>query len=272
MDEKNLRAAIKMAATAIREAEALIIGAGAGMGVDSGLPDFRGDEGFWKAYPPFHKLGLRFIDLAQPHWFERDPELAWGFYGHRLELYRETTPHRGFTILQSFAERVGESFVYTSNVDGQFQKAGFERIVECHGSIHQLQCIHDCRDRIWPALGVRITVDEATMRASGMLPSCLDCGELARPNIVMFGDMEWNGQRSQEQYAALRDWENRNRNRRKVVIECGAGTAIPSVRGFCQRAGGSLIRINLRESQGPQGIISLPMRALEALEAIAAEL
>ena len=48
----------RRAAEAIRGAEALVFGAGAGMGVDSGLPDFRGPEGFWRAYPPFRKLGL----------------------------------------------------------------------------------------------------------------------------------------------------------------------------------------------------------------------
>ena len=82
---------IRQAAQALAEADALLVGAGAGMGVDSGLPDFRGDKGFWKAYPPFEKLGYSFIDMANPVWFEEDPRLAWGFYGHRLNLYRETT-------------------------------------------------------------------------------------------------------------------------------------------------------------------------------------
>jgi len=56
----ELDAAIAQAARAIRQADALLIGAGAGMGVDSGLPDFRGPEGFWRAYPPFRQRGLRF--------------------------------------------------------------------------------------------------------------------------------------------------------------------------------------------------------------------
>src|SRR5229473_7093927 len=93
---------ITKAAEAIRGAQALLIAAGAGMGVDSGLPDFRGDQGFWKAYPPYQKLGLRFTALANPEWFARDPALAWGFYGHRLNLYRATLPHEGFRILQSW--------------------------------------------------------------------------------------------------------------------------------------------------------------------------
>ena len=67
------------AAEALAGAEALVIAAGAGMGVDSGLPDFRGPQGFWRAYPPYQKLGLSFEDLANPRWFSDDPELAWGF-------------------------------------------------------------------------------------------------------------------------------------------------------------------------------------------------
>jgi hypothetical protein len=57
-------ALVDQAANWIRSADALVIAAGAGMGVDSGLPDFRGDEGFWNAYPPFRHLGLKFTNLA----------------------------------------------------------------------------------------------------------------------------------------------------------------------------------------------------------------
>ncbi|MBL9109369.1 MAG: NAD-dependent protein deacetylase, partial [Myxococcales bacterium] len=92
------------------------------MGVDSGLPDFRGDEGFWRAYPAYGHLGLSFVDLANPRWFSTDPDLAWGFYGHRLALYRRTVPHSGFARLREIASRLRHgAFVLTSNVDGQFQ-------------------------------------------------------------------------------------------------------------------------------------------------------
>ena len=59
----GLAAALSFAARAVDEAEALVVTAGAGMGVDSGLPDFRGPEGFWRAYPAFRELGLRFEEL-----------------------------------------------------------------------------------------------------------------------------------------------------------------------------------------------------------------
>ena len=119
--------AIRAAADAVRGADALLIGAGAGMGVDSGLPDFRGLEGVWNAYPPYRTLGLTFEEAANPQHFEGDPAFGWGFYGHRTNLYRATVPHAGFGLLRGWAARLGlELFVVTSNVDGQFQKAGFD--------------------------------------------------------------------------------------------------------------------------------------------------
>ena len=170
---------IHEAAGIIAGAGALLISAGAGMGVDSGLPDFRGSQGFWNAYPPYKKLGLDFYDLANPDWFARDPELAWGFYGR-----------------------------------------------------------------------------------------------LARPNVLMFGDWDWRPQRGREQALRLRDWLETLAGKRLAVIECGAGTAVPSVRRLSEqllsRPGTRLVRINPREAEVPEGQVGLSGSALAALEAIAA--
>ena len=87
---KNLH----QAAALISEADGLLITAGAGMGIDSGLPDFRGDDGFWKAYPALGRRRIKFHDIATPSAFLEMPAQAWGFYGHRLDLYRRTIPHR----------------------------------------------------------------------------------------------------------------------------------------------------------------------------------
>lgn len=216
------------------------------MGVDSGLPDFRGPEGFWRAYPPYRALGLRFEEIADPVHFASDPELAWGFYGHRLGLYRATVPHAGFGLLRGWNL---PTRVFTSNVDGQFQKAGLIDVAECHGSIHHLQCILDCGQPVWTADGVTVEVDEATMRAVSPLPSCPDCGALARPNILMFGDSGWVPDRTAEQMLAHRAWVREHRAG-LVVVEIGAGTAIPTVRREAEQASattGALIRINVRE-------------------------
>ena len=57
-------AALDAAAALLRSADGLLIGAGAGMGVDSGLPDFRGDHGFWRAYPPLAAAGIQVLHTA----------------------------------------------------------------------------------------------------------------------------------------------------------------------------------------------------------------
>jgi NAD-dependent SIR2 family protein deacetylase len=266
---------IERAARAVASAEALLITAGAGMGVDSGLPDFRGDQGFWKAYPPYEKLGLRSTSLANPQWFARDPALAWGFYGHRLNLYRATKPHEGFQILQSWARRMKHGvFVFTSNVDGQFQRAGFdpERIVEIHGSIDWMQCTGACGAGLLAADAVTIAIDEATMRAREPLPTCSWCGALTRPNVLMFGDWGWDDSRTRLQQSRLEDWLAAGRANRTAIIECGAGTAVPTVRYFSEEQAASrralLIRINPREAQVPSRDLGLPLGALEGLRAL----
>jgi NAD-dependent SIR2 family protein deacetylase len=273
MRSANCELQIQAAAEAIRTADALLIGAGAGMGVDSGLPDFRGPEGFWKAYSPFR--GRQFAELSTPHWFRTDPALAWGFFGHRLNLYRAAVPHRGFEILRRWgAELPLGSFVFTSNVDGQFQRAGFaeEVVVERHGSIHYLQCTRFCGRGIWSASDVQVEVDPATIRAESALPICPDCGSIVRPNILMFGDWDWDSARYEEQEAEYISWLRRTRSRRIVAIELGAGLAIPTVRHECEARGQVLIRINPREADTPAGGIPLPLGALEALEAIDSQL
>lgn len=270
------------AADLIASADALVIAAGAGMGVDSGLPDFRGREGFWKAYPALARPKLDFTEVASPRTFERDPALAWGFYGHRLSLYRRTLPHAGFDILREWGQRMPLGcWVFTSNVDGQFQKAGFseQQIHECHGSIHHLQCLADCGSGIWSAAGFAPEVDEAHCRLVNTPPRCPRCGGLARPNVLMFGDGGWVDQRTEAQRQREAMWfDSLAKHRaRVVVVELGAGTAIPSVRHFshtvCCDLGARLIRVNPREPQVPSSLdIGLAVGSLAALQAIDAAL
>ena len=280
--DKRVSAAIEQAAAAVAAADAILIGAGAGLGVDSGLPDFRGAQGFWKAYPRYAELGLDFPALANPRWFHKDPELAWGFYGHRLQLYRDTTPHSGFARLLAWAaRRPYGAAVFTSNVDGQFQKAGFAAvgipIHECHGSIHLLQCLRDCGVGLLPATDTHVTISPQTLRAEPPLPSCPRCHGLLRPSILMFADAGWDSQKSDAQEAQLQRWLDKVHScgARAVVIECGAGLHIPTVRWFCaesaRRLRAPLVRINPREPEADSGgyeHIALPLRAAEALERI----
>ena len=258
----------------LESSEALFIGAGAGIGVDSGLPDFRGTEGFWRAYPPLAQLGIRFEEMANPRWFHDNPSLAWGFYGHRLQKYQETIPHEGFSILKKWTDSANASFVFTSNVDGQFQAANFsdQSIMECHGSIHFLQCLSKCGKDIWAfPEDYSFSIDQ-NLIAVEPLPKCPSCKGLARPNILMFSDFDWDSSRESKQNENFQSWVDSNKSKPLMILEMGAGLAVPTVRSTCEALfdqwenEATFVRINPRDVCSIKGIVTLKMGALEALQ------
>lgn len=225
---------------------------------------------------------------------------------HQMKIYRDQPPHEGHQVLLRFCHAKGDDgyFVWTSNVDGQHQYAGFdpERVYECHGQIHRLQCTRgrkcsqpadmSLREQLeWrgPAepwivedngLDMEYDSEYRVIDAEAM-PRCALCGSLARPNLWYCSDRNYvpwikNNERS-ARYQAWRRKIANDANCKVAVIECGAGTVIPSAR--CEgemileesEAEGAtfsctLIRINPTDYGVPQrGAISIPCGAMEGL-------
>ncbi len=82
---------------------------------------------------------MSFKDAANPAFFHKDEKKFWYFYGHRYLTYKDTIPNQGFHIMNEWAEKhfKGNYFIFTSNVDRQFTKAGYDEanIYEIHGQI-----------------------------------------------------------------------------------------------------------------------------------------
>eukprot|EP01129_Flabellula_baltica_P012424 TRINITY_DN5610_c0_g1_i2.p1 TRINITY_DN5610_c0_g1~~TRINITY_DN5610_c0_g1_i2.p1 ORF type:complete len:272 (-),score=42.80 TRINITY_DN5610_c0_g1_i2:170-946(-) len=233
--QEPLNQAIHRSADAILNADFIVFTSGAGLGVDSGLPDFRGPEGFWRAYPPMKHLGLEFSQMSNPKWFTRDPCFAWGFWSHRYHLYRDTEPHAGYDIMKRWGEELldGRYFVCTSNVDGAWERKGFdtEKINEIHGSVRYMQCLDNCKDKIWSADDFVIPSHDEDFRVVGDLPQCKHCDNVIRPNVLMFGDWGFNCLREATQSDNFDEViESLSPTDKVVVIEIGAGKAIPSIR------------------------------------------
>ncbi len=281
---------IRRAADAIRRATAMVVTAGAGIGVDSGLPDFRGPEGLWRAYPPLKDKGLRLEEMSTPHWFHSDPTFAWGFFAHRYNMYSTTKPHEGFGILLDWCKKMQHGyFVFTSNVDGHFQRAGFpeEKVEECHGSINFMQSCDSDKypTEIWPVPeGTSYDVDADTLRLTSPLPKGPPGinDTLARPNILMFGDWSWISDRNEAQSERFEAFLTSLRNEKHVslvVVEIGAGLYVPTVRMRSEaltrsRGRGTLVRINPRdhEIRREDTDVALPIGGLQALKSIRDEL
>lgn len=270
---ENIMTFYLRAAHLLAQADGLLITAGAGMGIDSGLPDFRGSDGFWNAYPALGRAQIQFEGIANPDAFHLLPEVAWGFYGHRLHLYRNTVPHAGFGLLQRMAAQMEQgAFVLTSNVDGQFQKAGFAeaQVCELHGSLHHLQCMEPCHSLCWSAETFVPEVDAEHCKLLNEPPWCPRCSEMARPNVLMFGDWSWVPHRSEQQQQHLQAWLARCRH--PVIVELGAGTAIPTLRRFADRLGAPLVRINPHPGEAEVASardVSIPLGALAGLRGLA---
>ena len=169
----------------------------------------------------------------------------------------------------------GGYFVVTSNVDGQFEKAGFpaERILEQHGSIHRLQCSRPCCERIWFEETTDLDIDLETITARGRLPRCPKCGDVARPNVLMFADPDWLAKVTREQEQRYRRWLASVRGRRLVIVELGAGTAIATIRMLGERLAAerdrvTLVRVNPDATDSEEPVIPVRLGALEALRRI----
>jgi NAD-dependent SIR2 family protein deacetylase len=236
VDWEPHEAVLRQAADLLKRADAVWIGTGAGMGVASGLGTFRGkNAGVW---PPLLKLKMDFTEMSNPRWFTEDPHLAWAFWQFRYNAYTGSKPHSGYDFLcQLCKEKPFGGFVFTSNIDGHWLSAGFpeDRVLEVHGSVNYMQCHdEDCESGIWPAHSQVIkalTIDEATDRAVGTLPQCIHCKDsIARPNVLMFNDGGFLPDRYLSQRSNYEKWCDRIKDAKLVVIEIGAGVAIPTVR------------------------------------------
>jgi NAD-dependent SIR2 family protein deacetylase len=219
------------------QAEGIVILAGAGMSVDSGLPDFRGATGLWT------EAKENFLKKATAKSFDTNPLDAWNFYVGRMIKYQDTVPHEGYKILLDLLQSHNKkSFVVTSNVDGHFLKAGYDPqyLYEIHGNLRKIQCTQPCCRNLpsMPKFSSLLTSEQE-------IPKCPYCNKNARPNVLMFNDpgIVWTQiDQGQENF---RNWAV---SKMEVLgIEIGAGTGIPSIRIFGQERTTNLIRINPHE-------------------------
>jgi len=156
------------------------------------------------------------------------------------------------------------------------EKKGFpdHKIIECHGSVHYMQC-EDC-GVIFPTTDIVVPPHNEEFRAIGDLPYH-SCGRLIRPNVLMFDDGGWDGSREVEQTLNYKNFLRKIKDSKAVIIEIGAGTYVPTVRYEGEdlvemNSNRTLVRINPNEYHKIQGLedqmISIPLGGLKALRRI----
>lgn len=198
----------------------ILIFAGAGMSADSGLPVFRTD-----------KKTLFTPDFSNTQTIR--------------DMFNSHEPHFGYSKLLNYCKDK-EYFVMTSNIDGYFEKAGFDKnkIVEVHGNVHYTQCDR-CKNEVY----------------NNLVINCPRCDNLVRPNVLQFGDRNWID-RTKNIEKRMSEWINNKVKADEdiLIIEIGAGIHIPTIRDYSEillSKNIGLIRVNPEYWQIPEEYLRL---------------
>lgn len=153
----------------------ILVIAGAGLSAESGIPTFRGAEGYWRNQDP--------RELATRAAFDRNPRLVWEWYNHRRAVIRGSMPNGAHRALVELQRRTPGFLLVTQNTDDLDRRAGMSAgsMVKIHGDIFDTICI-ECGGRV-----------PAGNESADLVPRCAMCGGMMRPGVVWF-DEELNPQ------------------------------------------------------------------------------
>lgn len=144
---------------------------GAGVSTESGIPDFRGANGFY-----FQEREIPLETVLSIDFFERHPQAYWEWFH---EIYRPVEPNGAHRALASL-EAVGRlDAVVTQNIDGLHQRAGSRAVWELHGNWERLVCT---------GCGAVVSLGDAVILDGDPVPTCPSCRGQMRPDIVMYGE------------------------------------------------------------------------------------
>lgn len=150
----------------LKDSRKIVFVTGAGISQESGIPTFRGKDGYWRKYDP--------MKLASIDAFYDDPKLVWEWYEDRRKNILSVKPNEGhFAISQM--EEFKDVVILTQNIDGLHQRSGSTNVLELHGSIIRIKCT------------VCDFIDNIPENFELLPPKC-KCGSMLRPDVVWFGE------------------------------------------------------------------------------------
>ena len=164
-------AKIEALRNAVAQAENIVFFGGAGVSTESGLPDFRGENGLYRQQydlPPETYFSIRLL--------KNDPEEFFRFQRARLRSF-QGTPNITHKTLAEWEKQGKLRAVITQNIDGLHQAAGSKNVLELHGNLRQCRCMI-CRKRYSLS---------AVTETEGV-PRCKICHGIIKPDTVLYGE------------------------------------------------------------------------------------
>ncbi len=164
---------LKQLAELIRHAKSTVFFGGAGVSTESGIPDFRGNQGLYTARD---KSELSPEQILHCDFFKQYPWRFYEYYRSHM-LYPNAEPNAAHRVLARLEACGKLSAVITQNIDGLHQRAGSQNVIELHGTTLTNSCTR-CGVQYGPEC----------MESTDAVPCCPDCGGLIRPDIVLYGE------------------------------------------------------------------------------------
>jgi NAD-dependent deacetylase len=208
---------------------------GAGVSAESGIPTFRGKDGYWRNLDPAR--------LATPEAFEKNPKLVWEWYRERRHRIRNAQPNAAHAAIVTLAQHADEFLLVTQNVDDLHARAGLpkEKMVQIHGDIFLTRC---SRCDFGFTERKHEHEQEQEEEEANVVPRCAKCDALMRPGVVWFGEqLPWNEMQRVETYL--------DRGACDVGIVAGSTATFGYIVDWALRASasnGQLIEVNPEET------------------------
>ena len=245
---------------------------GAGISAESGIPTFRGPEGYWtvgsKVYMP--------QEMATLEMFTTHPEEVWQWYLYRLGACLQAEPNPGHTALAQMEQALGDQFaLVTQNIDNLHIRAGnsLERTYQIHGNINFTRCSRACTPELHTLPeGLRKKRDNSFLDDHEVqLLHCPDCGKWLRPHVLWFDEYY-----DEEYYRYESSMALANKTELLIIVGTSGATTLPNhIANTVYDRGKTIIDINIEEDafsslaqNTPQGLF-IKANSAEALPAIA---
>lgn len=160
---------VKQLQNIIDHADHIVFFTGAGVSTDSGIPDFRSQDGLYN-----QKYSIPPEEIISHHYFEENPEEFFRFYKDKM-LYLDAEPNSVHKFIAECEAKHKSLGVVTQNIDGLHQKAGSKKVYELHGSVLRNYC-ENC-SAFYPA---------SFIKESTGVPRCPKCGGIIKPDVVLY--------------------------------------------------------------------------------------
>ena len=230
---------------ALADGGMVVVLTGAGVSAESGIPTFRGPEGYWTVGSTVYQPQ----EMATRSAFRAMPDEVWRWYLYRLGTCRAASPNAAHLALVELDRALGDRFLLvTQNVDGLHLRAGSarERTYQIHGNVDFMRCA-GAHDRELLAMPELAPVDAQTPLSDEARSRlvCPRCGERTRPHVLWFDEYY-----DEELYRFESSLAAAATCALLVTVGTSGATNLPNQMVFAARRAGALI-IDINPDDGP---------------------